>query len=134
MKKPTKGKAPIKATDKWREMREARERRQKVNNAVLEPTGASPDGVGELVGYSGVAPEPDNRNTGSSLPTAAPVPNVIMAGSVELNGTHRVSLAVTTTIPGPNFLMLGITEARLLAKVLMDWAQYSEDRNNGKGA
>ena len=65
-------------------------------------------------------------------PAPAPVPNVVMAGAVEIGATYKVTLAITAQSPGPNFLMLGITEARLLAKSLTEWAQYAEDRNNGK--
>lgn len=106
----------------WKTARERREA-MKRHNAVMEPTGA----VAEPIGAKDV-------DTGPSmpLPEPAPTPNVVMAGAVQIGNTHRVTMAVTTPSPGPNFLMLGITEARLLAKSLMEWAQYAEDRNNGK--
>ena len=75
--------------------------------------------------YNQPAPEPG----GVEVPSAAAPPNVLMAGHVVVAGTHKVTLAVTASHAGPNFMMLGITEARLLAKSLIEWAQYADDAN-----
>lgn len=58
--------------------------------------------------------------------------NMLMAGHIEQGVTHKVSLVVSASNPGPNIIAMEIAEARLLARSLMEWAQYAEDRLNGK--
>ncbi len=129
MKVPTAKSKINKAGDIWRR---ARDKRKKVAKNP-EPIDLREVAAEVAKVANGGTPDTANADMAGPVPAPAPIPNVIMAGAVEMAGTHKVTMGVTTHTAGPNFLMLSITEARLLAKSLNEWAQHAEDKNNGKG-
>lgn len=65
-------------------------------------------------------------------PVVTPPPSHTLVGMTNIAGTHRVSLGFTAQAPGATIVVMGISEARLLAKSLLDWAQLAEDHNDGR--
>lgn len=65
-------------------------------------------------------------------PVVQPQPSHTLVGMTLINGTHRVSVGFTAPAPGAAIVIMGISEARLLAKSLLDWAQLAEDHNDGR--
>ena len=83
------------------------------------------------------SPEPTAEPVdASNVPTegAAPYvqPNVTMAGFTRVVEGYRVTMAFHAPAAGPCMLVLGSVEARLLARSLMEWAQYCDDQECGR--
>jgi len=57
-----------------------------------------------------------------------------LAGFSSVAGTHKVTVSFFATSPGAQLIALGTNEARLLARSIVDWANYCDDLAAGKKA
>lgn len=57
-----------------------------------------------------------------------------LAGVALVNGTHKVTISFFAPTPGAQLVALGTNEARLLARSILDWANYVDDLADGKKA
>ena len=78
------------------------------------------------------SPEPTAEPANAQSEAQAPPANVTMAGFSNTAEGHRVTMAFHAPAPGACLLYFGTNEARLLARSILEWAQYCEDREAGK--